>query len=154
MEFLSGLFSNRIMWVSLLAWLVAQLFKLFFHFLVERRVDFSILKSSGGFPSSHTSIVCTLAAETGKTAGWSSPVFAVAVVLAVIVMYDAANVRWATGEHARVINHLLDMLLESDASTEWFGQKIPNEKLKEIMGHTPFEVFGGAILGILIAVLF
>jgi acid phosphatase family membrane protein YuiD len=141
------------MWISLLAWLVAQICKLLFHFLVERRVDFGILKSSGGFPSSHTAIVCALAGEIGQTSGWDTPVFAVAVVLALIVMYDAANVRWATGEHARVINHLLDMLLESDASTEWFGQEIPNEKLKEIMGHTPFEVFGGAILGILVAAL-
>ncbi|MDR1603682.1 MAG: divergent PAP2 family protein [Gracilibacteraceae bacterium] len=154
MEFINGVAANRIMWVSLLAWLVAQICKLLFHFLVDRRLDFTILKTSGGFPSSHTAIVCALAVEIGKTAGWASSVFAVAVVLALIVMYDAANVRWATGEHARAINRLLDMLLESDASTEWFGQKIPNAKLKEIMGHTPFEVFGGAILGIVIAILF
>ncbi|MDR1322060.1 MAG: divergent PAP2 family protein [Gracilibacteraceae bacterium] len=154
MDFFNGIMANRIMWIALLAWLVAQFCKLIFHFLVERRLDFSCLKSSGGFPSSHTAIVCALAGEIGKASGWSSPIFAVAVVLAVIVMYDAANVRWAAGEQARAINHLLDMLLESNASTQWFGQEIPNEKLKEIMGHTPFEVFGGAILGMVIAAVF
>ncbi|MDR0433537.1 MAG: divergent PAP2 family protein [Gracilibacteraceae bacterium] len=154
MDLLHGILANRIMWVALLAWLIAQCCKLIFYFLVEKRLDFSSLKSSGGFPSSHTAIVCALAGQIGKEAGWSSPIFAVSVVLAVIVMYDAANVRWAAGEQARAINHLLDMLLESNASTQWFGQEIPNEKLKEIMGHTPFEVFGGAILGIVVAALF
>jgi acid phosphatase family membrane protein YuiD len=153
MNFFTSIANNRIMWVALLAWLLAQVLKLIFHFWIDRRIDFTILKTSGGFPSSHTAIVCALAVEVGRAEGWGSSIFAVAVALAVIVMYDAANVRWATGEHARMINRMLDMLLESDASTDWFGQQIPNEKLKEIMGHTPFEVFGGAILGIVIAVL-
>jgi acid phosphatase family membrane protein YuiD len=153
MDIIQALLANKIMWVSLLAWGVAQVFKLLFHFWIEHRLDWLILKSSGGFPSSHTAIVCALAVEVGTREGWTSSIFAMSVVLAVIVMYDAANVRWATGEHARVINRLLDTLLNSDTTTDWFGQKIPNEQLKEIMGHTPFEVFGGAILGILTAVL-
>lgn len=145
----SSVLNNKIMWVSLLAWALAQSAKIFINFLVERKLDYKLLISSGGFPSSHTAIVWALAVEIGKSQGWDSPLFAIAVVLAVIVMYDAAGVRRATGLHAKVINYLVDRLSQYQ-KFERFGHGVApeqQERLKELIGHTPFEVFGGALLG-------
>jgi acid phosphatase family membrane protein YuiD len=97
------------MWVALSAWILAQAAKLILNFLVEKKWDFSLLVSSGGFPSAHTAIVSALAISIGKVEGWDSALFAIAVTLAVIVMYDAAGVRRAAGNHARVINYLVEV---------------------------------------------
>lgn len=147
---------NRIMWGALLAWFLAQAFKIILNLLVERKFDYHLLTGSGGFPSSHTAIVCALAIGIGKTDGWDSSLFAIAAALALIVMYDAAGVRRAAGNHARVINYLVERF-SPDPKVERLGQNLDyqqQEKLKELIGHTPIEVFGGAILGIVIGLVF
>lgn len=91
MNHVSSVFDNKIMWVSLLAWILAQAAKIILNFMLEKRWNFSLLVSSGGFPSSHTAIVCALAISIGRVEGWDSALFAISVALAVIVMYDAAG---------------------------------------------------------------
>lgn len=147
-----AILNNKIMWVSLLAWFLAQAAKLIINYWLEKKWDFDLLTSSGGFPSSHTAIVCALAISIGKIDGWDSSLFAISVALAVIVMYDAAGVRRATGNHARIINYLVDWMKQNP--NDLIVNNIQEEKLKELIGHTPFEVFGGAILGCVIGLIF
>jgi acid phosphatase family membrane protein YuiD len=144
----SLILDNKIMWVSLLAWIVAQLLKLLINLLMEKSWDFNLLTSSGGFPSSHTAIVSALAIGIGKAEGWNSSLFAIAAALAVIVMYDAAGVRRAAGNHARIINYLVEWLRQNQMDNR------QEERLKELIGHTPFEVFGGALIGCAIGLVF
>ncbi len=152
MNHFSSIMDNKIMWVSLAAWFLAQAAKILLNFLLEKKWDFNLLVSSGGFPSSHTSIVCALAISIGKVEGWNSALFAIAVALAVIVMYDAAGVRRAAGNHARVINYLVEWMRQYQADR--LAYNLQEERLKELIGHTPFEVFGGAILGCAIGLIF
>jgi acid phosphatase family membrane protein YuiD len=152
MNHFSLIMDNRIMWVSLAAWFLAQAAKILLSFLLEKKWDFNLLVSSGGFPSSHTAIVCALAISIGKVEGWDSALFAISVALAVIVMYDAAGVRRAAGNHARVINYLVEWMRQHQADRLAYNLQV--ERLKELIGHTPFEVFGGAILGCAIGLIF
>lgn len=149
----SSIMDNRIMWVALAAWILAQAAKILLNFLLEKKWDFNLLVSSGGFPSSHTAIVCALAISIGKYEGWDSALFATAVALAVIVMYDAAGVRRAAGNHARVINYLVEWMKQYQADRR-LTSNLQEERLKELIGHTPFEVFGGALLGCVIGLIF
>lgn len=153
MDFFALIFANKVMWVALIAWFIAQVGKIMINFLIERKIDFELLVSSGGFPSSHTAIVCALAISIGKTYGWDTPSFAIAVVLAVIVMYDAAGVRRAAGKHAMAINYLVDKISQNQ-KLDRIGQAVQQERLKELIGHTPFEVFGGALVGVIVSLLF
>ncbi|KUO58895.1 MAG: hypothetical protein APF84_14285 [Gracilibacter sp. BRH_c7a] len=152
MNHISVIMNNKIMWVSLLAWVLAQAAKIIINFLLEKEWDFKLLVSSGGFPSSHTAIVSALAISIGKYEGWDSSLFAISVALAVIVMYDAAGVRRAAGNHARVINYLVEWMRQHQADR--LASNLQQERLKELIGHTPFEVFGGAILGCVIGLIF
>lgn len=152
MNDVSLVLNNKIMWVSLLAWVLAQAAKIILNFMLEKKWDFNLLVSSGGFPSSHTAIVCALAISIGKVEGWDSALFAIAVALAVIVMYDAAGVRRAAGNHARVINYLVEWMRLHQADR--LATNLQQERLKELIGHTPFEVFGGAILGCAMGLIF
>lgn len=152
MNDLSSILDNKIMWVSLAAWILAQAAKIIFNYWIEKKWDFSLLVSSGGFPSSHTAIVSALAISIGKMEGWDSSLFAVSVALAVIVMYDAAGVRRAAGNHARVINYLVEWMRQHQADR--LAYNLQEERLKELIGHTPFEVFGGALLGGTLGLIF
>lgn len=148
----SAILENRIMWMALAAWILAQAAKILLNFLLEKKWDFDLLVSSGGFPSSHTAIVSALAISIGKAEGWDSSLFAISVALAVIVMYDAAGVRRAAGNHARVINYLVEWMRMHQADR--LADNLQHERLKELIGHTPFEVFGGAILGCALGLIF
>lgn len=101
--------------------------------------------SSGGFPSSHSAIVSALSLGIGRYYGWDSPIFAVAAVFGMIVLYDAAGVRRAAGKQAEVLNQLIERL--------YHGPDFAQERLKELIGHTPLEVFGGVMVGIIIGSL-
>ena len=131
-------FGNYILTVSLFAWTVAQVSKTAIH----------ALWGAGGMPSSHSALVCALAVSAAKSEGMASPIFALALVLALIVMYDATGVRRETGNQAKMLNLMLD---------EWAADEdeplpgISGKKLKEKVGHTPVEVFSGALLGIVLA---
>lgn len=132
---------NLILVLSASAWAIAQILKVLGTLLRHKKLDFRQIMSSGGMPSSHSAFVCACASATGTLYGWSSPLFAIAAVVAIVVMYDAANVRKAAGEQAKILNYMMDHWMEM--KPELFGKE-----LKELLGHTPFQVFAGALLGI------
>jgi uncharacterized protein len=138
-------FGNRILDIVVIAWFAAQGYKAITSIIKERRFNFKKFIESGGMPSSHTSSVTALVTTVAIKEGVSSTIFAVSFVFAIIVMYDASGVRRAAGKHAGVLNRLVDILSQKDKTI-----KI-EEELKELIGHTPFEVVVGAILGIVVA---
>lgn len=145
MSIIPGIFHNVILVSAIVAWLTAQVLKVLVSFVVLKKVDIELLLSSGGFPSSHSATVCALSLGIGKYYGWDDPIFAVAAIFGMIVMYDATGVRQAAGKQAEVINKLVESLYQ--------GSDLAQERLKELIGHTPFEVFGGAIVGIAVGLL-
>lgn len=139
-------FGNLILVLSGSAWAIAQILKVFTSCYRLKRLDFRQILSSGGMPSSHSAFVCACASSTGIIEGWSSPLFAVAAALALVVMYDAANVRMAAGEQAKILNYIMEHWTEMRPAI--FGKE-----LKELLGHTPVQVLAGALLGICIGLL-
>jgi hypothetical protein len=131
---------------SITAWATAQVLKVFTNYFKAKKFDAERIVGAGGMPSSHTALVVSLAAAIGQQIGWDSPLFALSVVLAGIVMYDAAGVRRAAGKQARILNKLISEYHSHHAVREG--------RLKELLGHTPVEVFAGALLGISMAYLF
>ena len=123
--------------------LVAQLLKFLGHLIKTRKVDFQVLATTGGMPSSHTAGVVSLSTTVGIICGFDSIEFAIALGYALVVMYDAAGLRRSTGKIAACLNKIRDDFYAN-------GQ-MPTERLKELLGHTPFEVFVGALLGIYMA---
>ncbi len=139
------LLTNRILLAAVIAWLVAQVSKTVFELIQQRKLILSRLVSSGGMPSSHTALVTALATATGRVMGVGSATFAITVVLASIVMYDAAGVRRAVSIQARILNQMIDEAFQ--------GQPFAEKRLRELIGHTPIQVFVGALLGIAIGLL-
>ena len=137
---------NLILVLSAAAWAIAQVLKVVVVLIQKRRLDFRQILSSGGMPSSHSAFVCACASTTGSLYGWSSALFALSAVLAIVVMYDAANVRKAAGEQAKILNYMMEHWMEM--KPELFGKE-----LKELLGHTPFQVFAGAVLGIAVGLI-
>ncbi|MNK86692.1 Divergent PAP2 family protein [compost metagenome] len=135
--------SNQALIAGVLGAVIAQLIKFFTLLIRERRIDVRTLVTTGGMPSSHTALVVGLATSVGLLEGFNSVIFDVSLVLAMVVMYDAAGVRRAAGKQARIINRIIFDLQHSLSFKE--------SHLKELLGHTPLEVVGGAILGILVA---
>ncbi|MGK7898167.1 MAG: divergent PAP2 family protein, partial [Xenococcus sp. (in: cyanobacteria)] len=132
--------------VALLACFTAQGLKVIIELIKDRNVNFRHLVSTGGMPSAHSALVGALATGIGQTMGWSSPEFAIACLFAVIVMYDAAGVRQAAGKQAKILNQITDELFQEE-------HNLNEEKLKELLGHTPFQVVVGLALGITISML-
>ncbi len=145
MKFFADLFSNKVFVCAVCGWLVAQVLKTLIHLFFTKKFVAERLIGSGGMPSSHSATVCALASSAGILYGASSFEFAISLIVAIIVMYDAMGVRRETGIQARILNEMLDVFADmgSDMSTQ--------DKLKEFVGHTPLQVLAGAILGILIA---
>ena len=147
MTFFKQFFSNTIFLTAACGWLVAQILKTLIHLIVSKKFVAERLVGSGGMPSSHSATVCALATAVCYEYGAGSFEFAISMILAIIVMYDAMGVRRETGIQAKVLNEMLEAF-----ST--MGKKMsPEEKLKEFVGHTPLQVLAGAILGIVIAVV-
>ena len=170
MESFRLLTSNYLINVGFLAWFSAQLIKTLLYYLNHRTLNMERLVGDGGMPSSHSSLVCAMAIGTCRKMGFSSPEFALALAFAAVVMYDAMGVRRAAGEQAKVLNKIVfgfPDVWESkpgDASSDAGGETEEKEEgsggaalgdkaLKEYLGHTPLEVLGGALLGILIAMV-
>ena len=147
MDFLTELLDNQIFISAILGWFVAQVLKTLIHMIINKKFVAERMVGSGGMPSSHSSTVCALATAAGMKYGGGSYEFAIAVMLAIIVMYDAMGVRRETGKQGRVLNEMLEIF------TNMGNQISAEEKLKEFVGHTPFQVLMGAILGIIIALL-
>ncbi|MEN2982078.1 MAG: divergent PAP2 family protein [Thermus sp.] len=141
------LLANQIFWTALLANFLAQTLKLFIYYVLEGRFQWERFLETGGMPSSHSATVSALAIGVGLEEGFGSPLFAVAAVFALIVMYDATGIRRAAGLHAQLLNQLvqeLQKVLEKGPAPE---------PLKELLGHTYLEVLVGALLGALVALL-
>ncbi len=135
--------ANRVLVVSVFAWLLAQTLKLLIYVYRDRRIDLRHLVSSGGMPSSHSALVTALATATAITAGPRSTAFAIAVLFAAVVMYDAAGVRQAVSIQARILNRMLDEI--------FVEQRFNEKRLRELIGHSPVEVLVGGSLGVLVA---
>lgn len=137
---------NQVLLVALTACLIAQTLKLVVELVKNRKVNLRVLVETGGMPSAHSALVTALATGVGQTMGWASPDFAIAIVFAIIVMYDAAGVRQAAGKQARVLNQIIDEFFQGD-------HHFNEDRLKELLGHTPVQVIVGSILGIGISCL-
>ncbi len=137
---------SSIFWICASAWFAAQFLKVLLYYLQTKKVDLGLFFSSGKMPSSHSAFVSALTMSVGLTDGFESNLFAVCLVFSFIVMYDAAGVRRAAGEHAAVINIIIENI-------ENQGIKIDG-RLKELLGHSPIEVISGAILGIVVALAY
>ena len=141
---MDGLLGNDVLEACALAWAVAQLSKPLIHYVHTRRVNLRYFLTAGGMPSSHSAVVVALATRVGIETGLSSISFALAAVFAAVVMYDAAGVRRAVSVQARILNRMLTEMIEA--------QRFNEQRLRELIGHTPFEVFVGALLGALAAI--
>jgi acid phosphatase family membrane protein YuiD len=141
MEFLADIWANHTLTIPLSVAVAVQLFKFIWESVRRQALIWPVLMRTGGMPSSHSAMVTSLATATGLTYGFASGLFAVATVLAIIVMYDARGVRQESGQHARVLNQIVREMFS--------GQPITDRELKELLGHTSTEVFVGALVGIL-----
>lgn len=146
MIYIKQLLSNELIGVSALSWAIAQIIKIIIDIVENKTLDWRLITSSGGMPSSHTSFVTSLGFSVGFTQGFDTTLFAVCFVIAMVVMYDAAGVRRAAGKQAAVLNIIMDRM-------ESHGLKI-DVKLKELLGHTPVEVGAGALLGFIMSFTF
>ena len=147
MIYLRELFSNTLFISAVAGWAAAQVIKTIVNFCITKSFDPERLIGSGGMPSSHSAFVCSLATAAGIHYGLGSPEFAITFVLAFIVMYDATGVRRETGKQAQLLNEIMDVFKNYE------GFPTAEDKLKELVGHTPLQVGAGAILGIVIAIL-
>lgn len=143
MNLLKALLTNDMLVCAVVAYLLAQILKIFTTLWREGSFHLSTLISSGGMPSSHSSTVVALAISCARIHGVTSPLFAICAILAAIVMYDATGVRRAAGEQAKILNQIVADLFSGDPS---YSEKA----LKELIGHTPLQVVMGALLGLLI----
>ncbi len=143
MNFFSELFNNKILMISILMCFFAQFIKIFTGH--EKRIQLSRIFTSGGMPSSHSSFVTSLSTLVGLERGFDSVDFAMVAVFSMIIMYDASGVRRAVGKQAVILNQILDDVHH--------GKRIKQDKLKELVGHTPKEVLVGAVLGVVGALL-
>ncbi|OKH14175.1 divergent PAP2 family protein [[Limnothrix rosea] IAM M-220] len=143
MQELNSVFHNQILIVALVACVTAQLLKVPIDLIRHRRVNIRSMFSSGGMPSAHSALVGALATSVGQAKGWDTSEFAIACLFAVIVMYDAAGVRQAAGKQAKILNQIVEDMFQEKEFSE--------ERLKELLGHTPVQVLVGLSLGISIA---
>ena len=144
MSYLQQFMSNSVFITALLGWFSAQVLKIILSW--DKKLDFKRIVGSGGMPSSHASFVMALTMAVGFESGFDSPLFAISAVMSFVVMYDAAGIRRSAGQQAAILNKLVESLVNADRpKTE--------KRKKELLGHTPIEVFGGAILGIIIAII-
>ncbi|MCD8161592.1 MAG: divergent PAP2 family protein [Clostridiales bacterium] len=139
-------FGNQILVCSVLSWFLAQVAKGVIQLVTEGKVTLRRVLTSGGMPSSHSAMVTCCAATTGILYGFDSSMFAIACVLAIVVMYDACNVRRQSGEQAKAINLILQ---------NWNNMtpELQALQLKVLLGHTPLQVFFGALIGIAVALV-
>ena len=139
------LFHEFYFWAAFLGWMTAQSIKILIALVKTKKFDCRYYMSTGGMPSAHSASVSALATAVGLGAGWDQPVTIVAILFAMITMFDASTVRKAAGEQAKIINEMVEQLFSQ--------HKVSEGKLKELLGHTRLEVFMGMILGIIVAML-
>ena len=146
MKIITDIVNNKGIYIPFLLWLTVQTFKVVTDLIKNKRLDVKRIIGAGGMPSSHSAIVCSIATLIGKEYGFDSGIFAFSVIFAFVVMYDAAGVRRAAGKQARILNKILE--------TPGLTTGEVQGKLIEALGHTPIQVFVGAILGIIVGAIF
>ena len=146
MEALTQILHNKYIWVPFFTWFSIQVFKVIWDLIETRKFNFKRIMGAGGMPSSHSAIVMAITVMVGKNAGFDSWEFALSLVFSGVVMYDAAGIRRAAGKQATLLNKII----ETPGLT---GMQV-QEKLVEVLGHTPFQVLVGAIIGIIVGSIF
>ena len=141
-----GFITNKYIYIPFFLWLGIQLFKLIYDLVTTKQFNFKRIMGAGGMPSSHSAVVTGLATLIGKNYGVDSAIFALSLIFAFVVMYDACGVRRAAGKQAKVLNDIVN--------TKGLSNGEVQEKLQEALGHTPIQVFVGAIIGIVVGLLF
>jgi len=136
----------NILFIIIIAWFVAQSIKVVLGVIREKRFNFKWFVGTGGMPSSHASAVSAMTTSVGINNGFDSPLFAVAVLFTIVVLFDAQGVRRASGQQAEILNKILDDI--------YWKKRIKEDRLKELLGHTPVEVLTGTGLGVLIGLYF
>ena len=148
MEIIQQIINNKIMWIGILSWFMAQVFKTINNVIITGKFSIERLFGDGGMPSGHSATVMSVAVATGLYEGFDSAVFAVAMIVAIVVMHDAMNVRYQAGKQAELLNVMAEMFEKVT------GTDLPNEeKLKELLGHTPLQVAAGCLLGAVTAII-
>ena len=137
---------NKYIYVPFLLWFGIQLFKVIYDLVTTHKFNFKRILGAGGMPSSHSAVVVGLATLIGKDVGVGSPMFALSLVLAFVVMYDAAGVRRAAGKQAKLLNKIIE--------TPGLTSVEVSEKLVEVLGHTPKQVLVGALIGLIVGLIF
>jgi uncharacterized protein len=140
---LPGFLSNPALIAALVAWGLAQIIKVPLEFFRNKRWDWTLLLRAGGMPSSHSALVTACAHTIGLLQGFGTPLFALAAVFALVVIYDATGIRRQAGKHAEIINTMIRDLAH--------GHPLREEQLREVLGHTPLEALSGTIFGLLVA---
>ena len=136
---------NRVLIAGVSAWVIGQFLKFPLEYIFNKRWNWGIMFSSGGMPSSHSALVTAVALSIGFRDGFNTSLFALAMAMAMIIIYDAAGVRRQAGIHAERINEIMKSFIES--------RQFQEEDLKEMLGHTPFEVIAGVLLGFVISLV-
>lgn len=150
------LFLNFPLWMAIFAIFFAQFIKVPILFALTRKVDWSLIVSTGGMPSSHSAAVTALATGVGLDSGFDSSIFAVATIFAIITMYDATGVRRQAGEHAAILNQLrkdFNRIISEAKDWPYMNEQEMRKELKELLGHKPIEVFFGALTGIFLTLI-
>lgn len=142
MTVLQELLNNKYIIVPMFVWLGIQIFKTVWDLVKKKKFNFKRILGAGGMPSSHSAVVCCLSTLIGRNVGFDSAIFGLAVIMSLVVMYDAAGVRRAAGKQAKILNKIVN--------TPGLAIETVQEKLQEVLGHTPVEVFVGALIGIII----
>lgn len=146
MNIVQELTGNYILNAAIIAWFIAQFLKLIFDFATTGKLDLRrFIGGAGGMPSSHSALVVAMAITTWRVRGFQSVEFALAAVLAAVVMYDASGIRRAAGEQAKVLNIMIE---------QWNDPELRDRQLKELLGHTPLQVVAGAVVGALVGLLY
>ena len=145
-EVFTQIFQNKYIIAPILTWFFIQFFKVIYDLVTTKKFNFKRILGAGGMPSSHSAVVVSLSVLIGKQYGFNSSIFALSLVFAFIVMYDAAGVRRAAGKQATLLNKIIETPGLSDIEVQ--------ERLVEVLGHTPTQVIVGAIIGIIVGVIF
>jgi len=140
-----SIFQNKVFLATLIAWVSAQTIKIAINSIKEKRFNFRWLASTGGMPSAHSAGVMSLATAVGIQEGFYSTVFIATLIFALVIAFDAQGVRRATGQQAEILNKIMEDI--------YWRRKIQEDRLKELIGHTPFEVLVGSVIGVIIATL-
>ncbi len=145
MDNLQKVITNKCLYVPFFVWLSIQIFKVIYDLITTKKFNFKRIMGAGGMPSSHSAVVTCLATLIGRSEGVDSSMFAISVIFSMVVMYDAAGVRRAAGKQAHLLNKIIEIPSLSGVEVQ--------ERLVEVLGHTPLQVVVGAIIGIVVGLL-